>query len=272
MNTILGTRTDKKPAYFEIITPQVAKVILNNNAGNRVISDKRVLEYVNKMKSGLYKEGTAEPLKISKQGRLLDGQHRLTALIKANLNVEFLVARDLDEKIFDVLDTGKNRGASDVLAMIGCPNETLCAAVIKTYTNTKSEFNERYKLSNDQVIDIYQKNSKKYDEVVRFSQRLQSKGKLLPASLIGGLMLLFSDKNESEAISFFEQLCRLKPVQNTTIDVLYEKLLKNGLSKTNKIPTHIKIKLIINAWNYFRQGKDAKMIKYIEKDGFPKVI
>ena len=243
MNTILGTRTEKAPVYYENISPDIAKTILQNNAGNRNISNTKVLEYYNQMREGKYKEGTAEPLKISNKGRLLDGQHRLTALIKANMSMEFLVARDLDEAIFDVLDTGKSRGASDVLSMANVPNSTTTTSILKLYFNTKNQNNERYKLSNSDVLALYKTNEKKHDETALLSLRLGKSGKLFAPSLVGGLMLLFAEKNDFEAKSFFDQLCRVKPVKNNTVEVLYQLFVKDALSKS-KMPIPVKIKII----------------------------
>ncbi|SNB07231.1 conserved hypothetical protein [Flavobacterium psychrophilum] len=271
MNTIIGIRTKKKPVYYELISPEVAKTILQNNSGNRNISNAKLMEYYNQMIQGKYKEGTAEPLKISNKGRLLDGQHRLTALIKANMTIEFLVARDLDESIFDVLDTGKSRGAADVLSMANVPNSTTISSILKLFYNTKNQNNERYKLTNPEVLELYKKNEQKHDEIAVLSIRLYKSGKLFNVSLIGGLLLLFMEKNEHEAKSFFEQLCRVKPVQNNTVEVLYQLFVKDALSKS-KIPVHIKIKIIIKAWNAFRAGKELKIIKYIESEGFPIVM
>ena len=41
-------------------------------------------------------------IKISKSGTILDGQHRLMAIIKANKGIWLHLATELDESIFDV--------------------------------------------------------------------------------------------------------------------------------------------------------------------------
>lgn len=271
MNTILGIRTERKPAYYELISPEVAKMILHNNEGNRNISNVKVIEYYNKMVQGKYKEGTGEPIKISNKGRLLDGQHRLTALIKADITIEFLVARDLDEMVFDVLDTGKGRGAADVLSMVDAPNAALCSAMLKCYKSTKNGNNERYKFSNAEILDVYKEDRDKYDEIATMSMRLHKTGKVFSSSIIGGLMLVFMEKNQIQAHDFFNQLCRVSPVRNSTVEALYQKFVEDAIS-TKKLQPQVKIRLIIKAWNAFRAGKELVRISYKEAEGLPNII
>jgi hypothetical protein len=65
-------------------------------------------------------------------GVLVDGQHRLAAIIEADLAVEMTVFSDVGPDTFDVLDTGKRRNAADVLAIEGEKSTTLLAAMVRT--------------------------------------------------------------------------------------------------------------------------------------------
>jgi hypothetical protein len=52
-------------------------------------------------------------------GVLVDGQHRLAAIVEADLPVELTVFTEVGQGAFDVLDTGKRRNAADILAIEG---------------------------------------------------------------------------------------------------------------------------------------------------------
>ena len=52
-------------------------------------------------------------------GVLIDGQHRLAAVVDADVPVAMTVYTEVDDGTFDVLDTGKRRNAADVLAIEG---------------------------------------------------------------------------------------------------------------------------------------------------------
>ena len=62
---------------------------------------------------------THQGIAFDVNGVLVDGQHRLAAVIEADVPVELTVFTEVGEGTFDVLDTGKRRTAADVLAIEG---------------------------------------------------------------------------------------------------------------------------------------------------------
>src|SRR6185503_17546608 len=62
---------------------------------------------------------THQGIAFDTRGVLVDGQHRLAAIIEADVPVELTVFTDVGEGTFDVLDIGKRRSAADVLAIEG---------------------------------------------------------------------------------------------------------------------------------------------------------
>ena len=68
----------------KLITPSIAKGLLESNTKNRGINELVVSRYANDILKGNWKEDTGEAIKISKMNIILDGQHRLCAIVKAN--------------------------------------------------------------------------------------------------------------------------------------------------------------------------------------------
>src|SRR5438128_5136838 len=75
---------------------------------------------------------THQGIAVDSNGVLVDGQHRLAAIIEAERPVEMTVFTDVDPDTFDVLDTGKRRNAADVLAIEGEKSATMLAAMVRT--------------------------------------------------------------------------------------------------------------------------------------------
>lgn len=67
------------------------------------------------MKAGRW-IATHQGIAIGKSGRLLDGQHRLSAVIKAGVPVEMMVTFDIDESAIDAIDRGRKRSVADCFA------------------------------------------------------------------------------------------------------------------------------------------------------------
>jgi hypothetical protein len=78
---------------YEIIsvTPEIAAKWLESNTGNRTIKNAKVKEYANTMKRGSWRPGTGDPIRISTGGNLIDGQHRLWAVLTAGIPMNFMV-------------------------------------------------------------------------------------------------------------------------------------------------------------------------------------
>lgn len=65
----------------ETITPELAADLLSRNMKNRPVSQQRVRKYMAAMVAGKWLLN-GEAIKISIDGRLIDGQHRLKAIIQ----------------------------------------------------------------------------------------------------------------------------------------------------------------------------------------------
>ena len=108
------------------VTPELAEAILTINTDNRPIDQSRVNKYAKQMAAGLWKETSAELIQIAgiypqDNCRLIDGQHRLRAVIQSGATVTMTVVDGCDASTFDVIDTGKTRTHTDVFAIAGLP-------------------------------------------------------------------------------------------------------------------------------------------------------
>jgi len=114
----------------QTITPEVAASMLANNAKNRPISRFHVEKLAAAMKRGEWDlNGTT--IKIAATGRLLDGQHRLTACVESRCPFDTLVVYGLPESSFSTIDQiSKTRKISDVLSIDTGSNMTNVSAAL----------------------------------------------------------------------------------------------------------------------------------------------
>jgi hypothetical protein len=115
----------------QTITPKKAADFLELNTRNRPLTKSKVREFAEAMRRGDWKV-THQGIAFDITGALVDGQHRLAAIIEADTPVETVVFTDVPEGAFDVLDTGKRRNAADVLAIEGEKSATMLAAMVRT--------------------------------------------------------------------------------------------------------------------------------------------
>ena len=113
------------------ITPRKAAEYLEANTSNRPLSRSVVKQFAEAMSRGDWMV-THQGIAFSAGGVLVDGQHRLAAIVEADIPVQMTVFTDVDEGTFDVLDTGKRRNAADVLALEGEKSVSMLAAMVRT--------------------------------------------------------------------------------------------------------------------------------------------
>lgn len=111
----------------EMIGPKEAAVFLEANTNNRPVSNARVDAIARAMLDGAWMFHGAT-IQISESGVILDGQHRLIAIIKTGLQFKFVVVRGVSDEAFKVIDCGKSRTVADVLHIDGYNRGTALAA------------------------------------------------------------------------------------------------------------------------------------------------
>ena len=258
------------------VTPLIATNLLAKNESNRKVNEKTVNQYYRDMMEGRWKEETAEVIKISQSGRVLDGQHRLLAIIKSNKAFTFHIAYGLDDSIFDVLDTGKVRSASDVLNVQNIQNSSNIAAIIKSYLVIKagtSVDTKGVKTSNKVILDAYMEKPEHWQSVHSFSIKIYSAfSKIIPISTIGSFYNTFYDLSPIEAREFFNQLSTGEGIKNETISTLRKVLLKDRLA-TRKMPSSMRNAIIIKSWNACRKGLAMRALRFdADVEKYPKAI
>lgn len=103
---------------LETITPEIAEKYLEKNITNRNVRESWVTELSNAIKRGRFRL-THQGIGFDVKGKLIDGQHRLLAVVKAGLPVQLYVTRGLDEAVREVCDIQAKRSAGDILRLAG---------------------------------------------------------------------------------------------------------------------------------------------------------
>lgn len=107
---------------YVAVTPRMAEEWLKANTGNRRISEAVVEAYAQDMRAGAWKL-THQGIGFDTNGRLVDGQHRLTAILKAGFPVMMAVTRGLSVSAQEVVDAQKPRSVADQLGLVdGLPS------------------------------------------------------------------------------------------------------------------------------------------------------
>lgn len=101
------------------VCPDVARDWLkSNHPNNRALSKSRVRAYAADMVAGQW-HLSDQPISFDEEGRLVNGQHRLEAVILSRKEVNFLVVRGVAKEAMLVIDSGKRRTTDEQFRITG---------------------------------------------------------------------------------------------------------------------------------------------------------
>lgn len=115
---------------FRWIGPAEATTLLIANTHNRNLRPLHVRKLARDMSEGRWREN-GEPIRLDRNGVVLDGQHRLNAIIVSGVRLRLLFILGLDPEVQDTIDIGAVRNAADALKLNGVPNSNRAASVAR---------------------------------------------------------------------------------------------------------------------------------------------
>ncbi|MBO1330964.1 hypothetical protein [Streptomyces sp. VRA16 Mangrove soil] len=143
------------------VSPELAAEWLTRNTNNRPLSKGAVQQLAGQIQRGEW-QLTHQGIAFDEDGVLIDGQHRLAAVVKAGVPVPMTVTRGVPRTAFTVMDTGRKRTGRDALALVGEANATHLAAALRGLHLYLHAPNSAWSggsstTSNDQLLEILAK-------------------------------------------------------------------------------------------------------------------
>lgn len=108
--------TKKNPPVHTEITPQMAERWLERNPRNRNVRPGKVARIRDDILAGLWDSSICNPIRFNRDGELVDGQHRLLAIVAADVPVVAWIEHDVDSLH---IDEAESRRIGDILSMNG---------------------------------------------------------------------------------------------------------------------------------------------------------
>lgn len=250
-------------AQFEDIGPSLAQSFLEKNLNNRRADKNRIAKYVADMKSG-YWCFNGDAIRFDKSGNLIDGQHRLLSIIKADKSFTFLVIRNVIEESKRTIDTGKARSGGDVLSLfagVGARDAGVLSAAISTLLLYKKGIGitggsgNSSHTSNSCIEIFYKENYLKLQDSLNFVNSVTDHHMmLLSRSEALFLHYIFSEINKDNANLFIEKVITGASIAMNSNEYLYRSILTKRALKTLKIKKSEVIFTGIKAWNRNKKG------------------
>lgn len=270
---VVEMKKEKEHLMVMKITPEIARAWLETNIHNRPVNETVIARYAEAMKSGQW-ERNGETIKFADTGALLDGQHRLKAVIQSGVTVETYVVFNLPQKVFDTIDTGKSRTITDLLALDGEPHGNVMGPALRLlYVHDEfgspTEMGKRLArlITNRDLMETRQRHPE-LEQSVGFVTGVKGLNKYMGPASAAYLHYMFAKLQPHLADSFFIRLARAQDMEDDhPIFVLRRRL--EGMSKATDADRLEALAITIKAWNIYRQRKTVKLLRWSRVEDFP---
>lgn len=169
-----ASRPDRRAMTRQVlVTPDTARDWLSKMTNNRPLNDRHVDNIADAIRRDQYLY-SGDTIKFNTKGELIDGQHRLTAVISANKAVHMMIAEGLEEAAMNVIDTGRKRTAGDILSIAGYGSASVVAAAIRKLVAWKRGIDPNsLAFSNAQTFEFAQKNKNIFKMAAEVGQKIK---------------------------------------------------------------------------------------------------
>ena len=253
-------------AAIEVIGPPEARYLLRLNTHNRHVRQDHVATMARDMIAGKWILN-GETIKVSKDDRLLDGQHRLMAVVESHAQVPMMVIRGLDDVSQETVDIGTKRQFSDILGLSGEISSHNLSAAIR-YGWYLDNFNRPKAFGVNPSLPELRKWFENNPEIRASVQVGARAGRAViryVPSVGTALHYLMSKSPAGRSTEFWDHLIEGDELPGSPIHALREALLRD-LSQPHRMAVSHRVALTIKAYNYWVDGRTVQAIGW-RKDG-----
>lgn len=250
------------------VTPALARQWIGRNADNqRLMRGTKVDQYARDMASGNWPI-TGDTVKVTPDNRLIDGQHRMSAVIQADTTVHMLIAYNVPAEVMPVLDTGTARTFSDVLKISGSPRRNIVGAIVRRIvmwergnyvarTGGTGPSNQELP-THLEMLARYEKDPGAFDAAAGRASDVQ-RGKLGAGQPAGVAYYLFSAVDHQMAHAFFDSyVSGVNLTAGHPILALRNRMTRLG--RDERLLATEQLALYVRSWNAYRENRSLEKV------------
>jgi hypothetical protein len=265
----LLARHSTEDIRYMVVSPVIAEKLLSLNTRNRPKRPRDVNEWADEM-AGKRWLTTHQGVALDRNMAIVDGQHRLEAIIESGVSVKMPVAVGLDPEAFKVIDTGRKRTTADALATEGEKSVYNLAAAIRLaylFDNMLLDGGTR-RVHTDVLLAYREGKEEDLREAVRWSNTAPQHGLYLMRTAVAvGYYLLHRDVGNRALVEEFcdgvmygENLSRDDPCF----------ALRRVAGNDNRRTLTVHFALWLKAWARFATDQPARLLIFKrEVEDFP---
>ena len=250
-----------------VVTPQIAAEWIQTIEEGR--QRKMRMAHVTRL-AGIIERGewsaNNDMIMLDIDGRLINGQHRCAAIVKANRPVSAVVALGCDPNLYKVIDHGTApRHNADALHVAGYSSYLNIAAIINTiYRDIKGKNIP----SATEAIEFAQANKQKLLDAHAWWRRcVESKSPIEP-SIVCALWFFAVAQYPIDANNFCAAIADSACAKGDAAWVLLKRFREDRAS-VSRLPRRVKMALAVRAFRSWRMESSPRFLRWNTSEPFP---
>lgn len=251
----------------EQITPEVATEWLEKNLDNRPIRQSHVDALARDMANGNWML-TGEAIRFDVNGSLIDGQHRLWAVMQSGATIDSFVMRGLDPDAKFLIDTGVKRTLGDAFAIGKETHSALLAGIVNICWKYDVD---RYVRNNnpthaDAVAWLAENEGVRQACLIAGTVRAATK---VAPSPVGAAYYLNSRADAEAAETFWQRAAEGIELKKDDPILAWRRWSTSMLSRRDRPTSRIQFAFHMKAMNLWREGRSIRILHWKTDDGIP---
>lgn len=267
MKTTIRQSDDPTTEWVDV-TPTTAKDWLTRNIEhNRNLKEHLIGGMARDMAEGKWRQNGAA-IVFDDQGRLIDGQHRLNAIVKSGATIRMLVVANVHSQAFTTIDQGAKRTAADILHTLGEKDAAVLGSAMQLIwrdLRSLDPFQGVYSPSMTEAADTV----RQVPEVRGVINRARCVFGLLPPSVAVWLRWRFEQADRELAHNFFQALASGENLKRGDPRYTLREALITRQGPSMRLDRKYKAAITIKAWNAVRQHREVRHLRWTKDEGFP---
>lgn len=252
-------------AQTYIVDSECAAALLAASHVNRKLREGHLQKYMKQMQEGRF-VWNGEPLIFDQGGRLLNGQHRLTAIVRTGVSCEMSISGGVSVEQFATMDTGAVRGGTDVLSIGGFnyrPNTLAASIRIVLFLEGGGTSRSFHAVTNNDMLNA---GERLWPEIEPWTLDLRDFNQsMLPLSMAWALgVILTRSANQTLVSDFLQAISKGDGlVAGDPRLTLRERLIRDAKTKyfSGEVGKLRRLHMVARAWIAYMEGRSLSRIQ-----------
>lgn len=205
------------------------------------------------------------PYHFSKEGELINGQHRLQAIIESHVTLEDqVVVFGMDRDDYELLDQGSKRTFADTLRWHRFANPNVVSSLVHKYyywtmNGTFMKANEAP--TQRELLQIANNYQEEMYASIKAGQMVANRVKPFTNTVVATAHLLCHRIEPNDADAFFGRLADGEELsRGNAIHTLRNRWAVNAAKQREKPNANAQAAHLLKAWNYWRDGRTVQVL------------